>query len=430
MEHLSTFGLTRDPFASDTQPDAAFDTAAARDVLRRLERAAMQSKGLCLLTGRGGVGKTLLVRRLLEALEEDVFEACMLVPVPGITNGRWLLSRFARQLGIEAPSEDLGDLLGQVYEQMAIVREDGRHTVLLIDEAQVLADAGLLANLRGLLNLEYEEKRLLSLVLVGLPGLLEAVENEPALCDRLDLRVSLTPLSDEEASQYIAHRIRAVEGTPAILESSAMSALVKCGEGVPRRLNTLADNALFEAHLAGRMSATAEDVERAAAEMGLSQPLQPEAPSEAPAPVASDPTAPAEPAMAAPLADPTLDDFGTADPVLAEPAPSSFAAPESGLADIFDDSDAELELSEVVAADTDPKILSADAGATIAIMSEMPELPSLAAAVAPDATMAIFDSPDPAPANDSAGQTAAIFDDLNEDTDGDLDDLFADLVDE
>ena len=54
MEHLSTFGLTRDPFASDPQPDAAFDAAAARDTLRRLERAAMQGKGLCLLTADRG----------------------------------------------------------------------------------------------------------------------------------------------------------------------------------------------------------------------------------------------------------------------------------------------------------------------------------------------------------------------------------------
>lgn len=432
MEHLSTFGLTRDPFASDPQPDAAFDTAGARDTLRRLERSAMQRKGLCLLTGRGGAGKTLLVRRLLEALEEEVFEACMLIPVAGITDGGWLLSRFARQLGVESPSEDLGELLGQVYEQMAIVREDGRHTVLLIDEAQVLADAGLLANLRGLLNLEYEEKRLLSLVLVGLPSLAEAVENEPALCDRVDLRVSLAPLSGEESSQYIAHRIRAVEGAPAILESGAMSALVKWGDGLPRRLNTLADNALFEAHLAGRMSATADDVERAALELGLAAPT--DAVEASPAPVAI-PTPVVEPAPVAaapePVLEPTMDDFGSGEPVFAEPIPDAAAAREPSLDDIFNESDDELELSEVVAADTDPQVLSADAGATIAIMPDMPDLGAPARSnAAPDATVAIFDTPDSALTEGNAGQTIAILDDLNDNTDGDLDDLFADLVDE
>lgn len=428
MEHLSTFGLTRDPFASDAQPGSAFPTAAAADVLRRLERAAMQGKGFCLLTGEGGVGKSLLVRQLLESLEEEVFEACMLVPVPGISDGRWILSRFARQLGVEEPSEDLGALLGQVYEQMAIVREDGRHTVLLIDEGQVLADAGLLPVLRGLLNLEYEEKRLLTLVLVGLPSLGEAVDGEAALCDRIEIRVSLGALSPEESGQYVAHRIRAVEGTPAILESAAMSSLVKWGGGIPRRLNTLADNALFEAHLAGRMSATAEDVERAAADLGL-------AGSTDALPAATSAAVGARPAPVG-VAEPTPELVDAGDPFeRIEPAVAAArqvraaAAPTDSLEPVFGDSGADLELSEVVAAAADRR---RDAGATIAILTGEPAAPpparAAASAVAPDATIAIFDEVPAAGAPAAPEPTIAILDDPNENTDGELDDLFADLV--
>ena len=454
MEHLSTFGLTRDPFSSDLQLDTAFDAAGPRDTLRRLARAAAQVKGLCLLTGHGGVGKTLLVRRLLETLEEEVFEACMLVPVPGITDSRWMLSRFAHQLGVEELADAPADLLGQVYEQMAIVREDGRHTVLLIDEAQVLADAGLLGELRGLLNLEYEEKRLLSLLLVGLPSLRDAVQNEPALCDRVDLRICLAPLSHEEAGQYLAHRIRAVEGTPAIFESAAMSALVKWGEGLPRRLNTLADNALFEAHLAGRVSATAEDVERAAAELGLleragdaaepvrrvSAPAAELAPAPQPAnapPAYEAPSAPAPLVSPAPQpeAEPSPADLSTDEPVLAEPILHAPEAPEPpDLNGIFEEAAPELELSEVVAADTNPRFANADAGATIAIFPDAPEeAPApLSSPVAPDATVAILDDPAPAsaPGIPKAAQTIAILDDYDDSTDGELDDLFADLVDD
>ena len=442
MEHLSTFGLTRDPFSSDLQLDTAFDAAGPRDTLRRLARAAAQVKGLCLLTGHGGVGKTLLVRRLLEALEEEVFEACILVPVPGITDSRWMLSRFAHQLGVEQLADAPADLLGQVYEQMAIVREDGRHTVLLIDEAQVLADAGLLGELRGLLNLEYEEKRLLSLLLVGLPSLRDAVQNEPALCDRVDLRICLAPLSHEEAGQYLAHRIRAVEGTPAIFESAAMSALVKWGEGLPRRLNTLADNALFEAHLAGRVSATAEDVERAAAELGLleragdaAEPVRRvSAPAAELAPAPRPATAPPE-YEAPSAAVPSPADLSTDEPVLAEPILHAPEAPElAGLNGIFEESAPELELSEVVAADTNPRFANADAGATIAIFPDAPEeAPApLSSPVAPDATVAILDDPAPAsaPGIPKAAQTIAILDDYDDSTDGELDDLFADLVDD
>ncbi len=269
MEHLSTFGLDRDPFGCDAQLAWYFEGVAFGDATRRLHRAALQNKGLCVVTGRGGVGKTMLVRHLLQALEDEVFEASMLVPVPGITDMRWLLTRWAQQLGVEAPSSEIATVLAQVYEQLAIVREDGRSAVLILDEAQVLAERGLLADLRGLLNLEYEEKRLVTLVLVGSPAVADAVANEPALNERVDLRLVLPPLQPKEVVGYLHHRIRVAGGNPAILESAAVAALTRLGAGIPRRINALADNALFEAHVAGRVSATGVDVERAAAEVDL-----------------------------------------------------------------------------------------------------------------------------------------------------------------
>jgi general secretion pathway protein A len=396
MEHLATFGLTRDPFTSDPQLSATFKSQGFQDATRRLERAALQGKGLCLVTGRGGVGKTMLVRHLLESLEEEAFEACMLVPVPGITDFQWVLNRFAMQLGVEEPESEPSRLLGQVYEQLAIVREDGRTPVLILDEAQVLAAQGLLPELRGLLNLEYEEKRLLSIVLVGLPELGRAVARDPALADRVELRVCLQPLSEDESGHYVAHRIRAADGNPAILESAAVASLTKWGEGVPRRLNTLADNALFEAHLAGRVSATPQDVDRAAAEL-----LQDAADME-------EDDAPPAPARAA--------------------APTPSPAAQGGSVDLF--AAPELELNDVVAAATNPGLPTAGAEAfngrgpdQTLFMSE----PPAAASPAADATVAVMpERPAPAPA-----ETVALLDDApTAGAEGDLDDLFADLVDD
>lgn len=269
MEHLSTFQLTRDPFANEPQLSYYYESPVHQSAERRLERAMLQSKGLCLVTGAGGVGKTMLVRHFLENLPEEAFEACMLVPIPGISDSSWVLDRFARQLGVEEPAEDDQGLIGQIYEQLAIVREDGRHTVLIFDEAQVLADQDLLGNLRGLLNLEYEDRRMVSVILVGLPGLDHAIQREASLANRVDLRVELSPLDPTYATQYVSHRILAAQGNPAIFEAAAVEALVKWSRGVPRHLNSLADNALFEAHLAGRVSASATDVEVAAGELKL-----------------------------------------------------------------------------------------------------------------------------------------------------------------
>ena len=373
MEHLSTFGLDRDPFGCDAQLAWYFEGAAFGDATRRLHRAALQSKGLCVVTGRGGVGKTMLVRHLLEALEEEVFEASMLVPVPGITDMRWLLTRWAQQLGVEAPSNELGSVLAQVYEQLSIVREDGRNAVLILDEAQVLAERGLLADLRGLLNLEYEEKRLVTLVLIGSPAVAEAVANEPALNERIDLRLSLPPLQPKEVAAYLHHRIRVAGGNPAILESAAVAALTKLGGGIPRRINALADSALFEAHVAGRVSATDIDVERAAAELGL----------ESSAAGSVVPPAPANPARS---------------PARLRTEERAFAAPAPiQREDVFGGGDVELEIGDVLAESTPQR-------------------------APPPIGRAHTDDSDLQP---QRSHSPPDFDDANE-----LDDLFADIVDE
>ena len=421
MEHLSTFGLTRDPFANEPQLDLFFESQSVRDNAARLRRAAQQGKGLVVLTGAGGLGKTMLVRHVLEGLEEEIFEACLLVPVPGVSDGGWVLDRLARQLGVESPSRERATVLSEVYDQLAIVREDGRHVVVILDEAQVLAEQGVLRELRGLLNLEYEERRLLTLVLVGLPALARAVADEPALADRVDVPLRLGPLSGDESSRYLLHRIRASGGNPAIVESGAVAALVKWGAGVPRRLNRLADAALFQAHLAGRVSATAADVQRAAAELELPEVEAEAGPFEAPRKVvAPEPVRPAAPAPV-PLAA-----RRAAPPKPAAPAPAPAPAPKRAAARdldaIFEEADLAMELEEVVAIGTDP--LRSAAGATVALIGDAASLEDAFGTDAePDATMALFADTE----EDVGPRTIPL---RGEDSSGDLDDLFADLVKE
>ncbi len=386
MEHLATFGLNRDPFGCDSQLLWYFESGGFADATQRLRRAAMQAKGLCVVSGRGGVGKTMLVRHLLQTLEEELFEASMLVAMPGISDMRWLLTRWAQQLGVEAPASDVGAVLAQVYEQLAIVREDGRNAVLIVDEAQVLAERGVLAELRGLLNLEYEDKRLVTLVLVGSPALADAIAAEPALVDRVDLRLAIQPLQGKEVVGYLHHRIRAAGGNPAILESSALASLTKLCGGVPRRINALADNALFEAHRAGRVSATSADVERAAADLsGASEDAEP-----MPAPTKKT-DAPAAPTR-------------SERPTLAAPPARRRDAPPAPVAASFAEPDIELELGEVVAEPTGRR------GASPAVTAVVPN---------------------PRDAGEDLGFAAADSGrEFRLDDSSELEDLFADIVDE
>ena len=251
MEHLQHFGLSQDPFSNEPDLRFWFESAVHRHAQLRVERGLRQHKGLTLLTGDGGMGKTLLSRRILDDLEEEVFEATLLVMLPGAADATGILQRFARQIGCEEPAQDRAGLLGQIYEQLAIVREDGRHAVLMIDDAQIMTPE-VLAELGGLLNLEYEEKRLLSMLLVGSSDLDALVQNDPGMAPRVEVRVQLQPLESDNMRAYVEHRLQAVGGGMELFPEQALEALFKFGRGRPRLLNTLADNALFEAYLAGR----------------------------------------------------------------------------------------------------------------------------------------------------------------------------------
>ena len=268
MEHLQHFDLTRDPFSIEPDLRVYFDSPSHCDAQRRVERGLRQMKGLTVLTGEGGTGKTLLSRRMFNGLEEEIFEASLMVMLPGAAEAAQVLKRFARQLGVEEPAEDRGALMAQIYEMLAAVREEGRQSVLILDDAHLLGRSDM-AEIGGLLNLEYEERRLLSLLLVGLPELDDPLLRDAGLESRVDVRVRLQPLDEPYAAAYLLHRLQSVGGRPDLLLPDAISALFRLGDGRPRLMNTLADNALFEAFLAKRAQIAGSDVERAAADLGI-----------------------------------------------------------------------------------------------------------------------------------------------------------------
>jgi len=293
VEHLHHFKLSGDPFRNEPLLKSYFECQPHQGALQRLERAVRQGKGLCVLTGETGSGKTMVVRRLLECLEEEVFEASMMVVLDGAADASWMLKRFVRQLGVEDPAPEREGMIAQIYDQLAIVREEGRQPVLFIDDAHALAKHGALAEVCSLLKLEYEDRRLLTLVLAGPAMLDQSLSADPSLAQRIDVRVELAPFSPEAAAGYVAHRISQVGGDPGIIEGDALTALYELGRGFPGLMNTLADNALFEAFICGRNQMTRVDVERAHRDLGWA--------AEAPGACVPDapelPATPADPAL-------------------------------------------------------------------------------------------------------------------------------------
>lgn len=283
MDHLHHFGLAEDPFRNDHHEKFQVETPSQSAALSRLDRGVRQAKGLIVLLGGVGAGKTLIARKLYEDLEEEVFDASMMVVLRGSADSDWLLSRFASQLGVEAPSTEREALIAEIYERLAIVHEDGRHAVLIVDDAHGLASQETLTEVCGLSKLEYEDRRVVSIVLIGGPALERGLAADPMLAHHVDIRVKLPSFQLEETAAYVARRIQLAGGNPQIVAPDAVAVLQEVAEGAPGRLNTLLGNALFEAYVAGRKQVARFDVERAHADLGWGELADPATVHAAPA---------------------------------------------------------------------------------------------------------------------------------------------------
>src|SRR5512137_2611096 len=173
----------------------------------RLTHAVSNMKGLAVLVGDIGAGKTTLARRMLDSLPEEEYEAALLVIIhSGITAG-WLLRRIALQLGVESPAEEKLALLSQLYQRLVKIYEQGRKAVVLIDEAQMLSSRELMEEFRGLLNLELPTHKLVTFVFFGLPSLDQTLALDEPLRQRVALRYRLSAMGPDTTAAYIRHRL-------------------------------------------------------------------------------------------------------------------------------------------------------------------------------------------------------------------------------
>ena len=272
MSYLDHYGLAQEPFSNAPVARFYYSSAQHAQALMRLTHAVSQMKGLALLVGDIGAGKTTLARRLLDSLPEDEYEAALLVIVHSGITAQWLLRRIALQLGVENPAEEKLALLSQLYQRLLRIHEAGKKAVVLIDEAQMLATREIMEEFRGLLNLEIPERKLLSFVFFGLPEIEDNLKLDPPLAQRVALRYRLDPLSAEATEAYVCHRLR-LAGAPRVpFTAEAIAALHRFSHGTPRVINTLCDNALFEGFLAKARDVDAPLVERLARDLALVPP--------------------------------------------------------------------------------------------------------------------------------------------------------------
>src|SRR6476659_4886003 len=269
MTYLDFFELTQEPFSNAPVSRFYYNSTQHAQALLRLMHAVGNMKGLAILVGDIGAGKTTLARRLLDSLPESEYEAALLVIIHSGITANWLLKRIALQLGVESPAQDKLALLSQLYQRLLQIYESGKKAVVLIAEAQMLETREVMEEFRGLLNLEVPERRLISFVFFGLPEFEKNLRLDPPLAQRVARRYKLEPFAPDSTEAYIKHRLR-LAGCPKMpFTPDAIDAVHRHSGGSPRVINTLCDNALFEAFLAREETINEQLVHRIGQNLGL-----------------------------------------------------------------------------------------------------------------------------------------------------------------
>lgn len=264
--YLDHFGLSELPFS--ITPDTSFTvvTRSHQEALNTLLVALNSGEGFIKITGEVGTGKSLLCRRLLQALPDGSVSAYL--PNPYLAP-RTLLLALAEELAVQvdAISDDY-HLLKSVNDALLFYAAEERRVVVCIDEAQAMP-LETLESLRLLSNLETEKRKLLQIVLFGQPELDRKLA-EPSvrqLLQRIAFHYRLSGLGREEMANYLAHRLR-VAGYRGddIFGRHAVRCLHRASRGTPRLVNILAHKALLAVYGEGKHAARAKHVRQAAAD--------------------------------------------------------------------------------------------------------------------------------------------------------------------
>jgi general secretion pathway protein A len=275
VNYLEFYELSQEPFSNAPVSRFYYSSTQHAQALMRLTHAVSGMKGLAVLVGDIGAGKTTLARRMLDSLPEEEYEAALLVIIHSGITASWLLKRIALQLGVENPADEKLALLSQLYQRLVRIYEHGKKAVVLIDEAQMLATREIMEEFRGLLNLEVPERKLLSFVFFGLPDIEANLKLDPPLAQRVALKYRLEPLSSDATEAYVRHRLRLAGAQRVPFAPGALARIHAHSRGTPRLINTLCDNALFEGFVARAREVDDRLVDRVARDLGLEAPPPP-----------------------------------------------------------------------------------------------------------------------------------------------------------
>jgi MSHA biogenesis protein MshM len=240
------YGLNERPFGETTSPSVYVALPSRDAIVRRLHYALLHDAGPALVVGPPGAGKTIVARRM--ASELSVLPVHLTFPALSPTE---LLAHLAYEFGNTAQSDPSPHVAFRyLRDRFSIMAANGERALLIIDDAHLIRNLATFDVLQLLLNFNSTGRPDLSLLLVGSPELM--LDLPVGLADRLATRSLLGPFTEEESAAYILGRLRSTNAQDRLFTPSALAYLHRATDGLPRRLNRLADLALLIAYAQDR----------------------------------------------------------------------------------------------------------------------------------------------------------------------------------
>ena len=271
--YLQHFGLKREPFSIVPDPGFLYPSNHHRQAVAHLKYGLDREGGFILLTGEVGTGKTTLTRTMLKRMPAHIRVAYVLNSKLNVTD---LLASICDELGIELPT-DSPESRGLSFSKTRIdalnqnlfqAHAEGKKTLIVIEEAQNLS-ADVLETLRLLSNLETNTHKLLHILLVGQPELLDTLAQKELrqLNQRVVSRFHLLPLEKDDVANYVNHRLHRAGAKGSLFNNACISVLFRLTGGVPRLINLVCQHSLLATYSTGSKVVSPKLVKEAAVEI-------------------------------------------------------------------------------------------------------------------------------------------------------------------
>ncbi|GAB4251682.1 MAG: AAA family ATPase [Acidobacteriota bacterium] len=243
--YVEYWGLKEKPFENTPDQRFLYPSENHKEGLRRLMYAIENEKGCAMLSGEYGCGKTVLVRAVVSSLDMNQYDVA-LINYPFFDRLSFL-KEVSHQFGRDPDDKTRVELFRELSQFFFDNVAQGKRNLLIIDEAQIIEDPQVYEEIRLLLNIQLQDRFLVNVLLVGQPELREKIMLYPQLDQRIAIKWHLHRFDLENTQNYVRHRLKVAGATREIFTEEALYLIHRIANGVPRRINNVADLCLMEA---------------------------------------------------------------------------------------------------------------------------------------------------------------------------------------